>query len=87
MLWEMGSQLIFISPCVYQKRNIHDFHKDFRQEIELYLRAGELVEALNDVQLSGSVPEMLTDIYRDLVAKSFFDKRELTILREWLRFF
>lgn len=87
VLWELGSQLIFLSPCVYQKRNIHDFHKDFRQEIDLYLRAGELVEALKEVRISGSVPAMLTRVYEHLVEKKFFKKSELVILREWLRFF
>lgn len=87
IVWEMNSQLIFLSPCVYQKRNIHDFHKDFKQELELYVRAGELVEALTNIRITGTPAKMLTAVYEDLVKKKFFQKEELSILKEWLRFF
>lgn len=86
ILWEMDSRLIFLSPCVYQKRNIHDFHKDFQQEIDLYLRAGELVEALKNIHLKGSVSKMLINVYENLTKQHFFEKEEIGIVTEWLRY-
>ncbi len=87
ILWELGSRLIFISPSVFQKRNEHDFHKDFKQEIELYLRAGELVEALKEVKLSGTPATMMKAVYTHLTDKAFFKKKELAILDHWLSYF
>lgn len=86
ILWEMGSRLVFLSAGVYQKRNIHDFHKDFRQELDLYLRAGELVDALKNIRLKGTLSKMLMTVYEHLVRQQFFKKEELSIVSEWLRY-
>ena len=38
-LWKMGYSVAYASPVVYQKRNIHNLHKDFMQEVPLYENA------------------------------------------------
>lgn len=35
-LWKSGHTLAYASPVVFQKRNIHNLHRDFVQEIDLY---------------------------------------------------
>jgi len=38
-LWQMGHSVLYASPIVYQNRNSHNLHKDFLQEIPLYVNA------------------------------------------------
>jgi len=83
ILWELGSRLIFISPCVFQKRNEHNLMKDFSDETNLYLKTESMVNVLNELKLSGTIPEMMTKIYTELIKKSFFKKEELKCLKEW----
>ncbi|EKD86436.1 MAG: hypothetical protein ACD_37C00283G0002 [uncultured bacterium] len=85
ILWELNSRLIFLSPSVYQKRNVHDYMKDFVQELELYTKTEDLLITLNKIKLKGNIDVMLIDIYSLLIEKGFFKKKELSILREWLR--
>lgn len=35
-LWKSGYTLAYASPVVYQKRNFHNLHRDFEQEIDIY---------------------------------------------------
>jgi len=85
ILWEHKSRLIFLSPSVYQERNAHNFMKDFSQELDLYLKTEDLVTALAQIKLTGSVDKMLSDVYSLLVKNGFFKKEELLILREWVK--
>ncbi len=87
VLWELDSSLIFISPSVYQERNIHNFMKDFEQELDLYLKTEKLVASLLSLSLKGNVSQMLFQVYSKLVKEEFFKPQELKALKEWLSFF
>jgi hypothetical protein len=87
ILWELKSRVIFTSPSVYQIRNIHNFMKDFYQELDLYLKTEALITELNNLNLKGSQSEMLRTVYKVLVNKEFFKQSELETLDEWLKFF
>lgn len=84
LLWEIDSEMIFISPSVYQKRNIHNFMKDFKDELDLYLKSEELVNSLREIELRGSIENMLISVYKKLVKEKFFQEKELKILETWL---
>lgn len=85
ILWEINSNLIYLSPCVFQKRNAHNFMKDFEDEIDVYLHAESLLQILNTVKLKGSVSEMLITVYEKLVAERFIENKELSSVKEWVR--
>lgn len=85
ILWEMDSKLIFLSPSVYQERNIHNLMRDFQQELDLYLKTGNLLDCLCNLKLSGNTKEMLTQTYTHLARNGFFQNEELRIVREWLK--
>ena len=84
ILWELDSELIFSSPNVYQERNIHDFTKDFNQELDLYTKSEPLIKALELINLSGTTSDMMLKIYEKLIKLNYFKKEEMKILEEWL---
>ena len=84
IIWELGGNIVFLSPCVYQERNRHDFMKDFNEELDLYLRVNNLIELLDSLTLKGSVNNMLYSTYEHLVKNGFFQTQELKILEMWL---
>jgi len=51
-LWKMGLSVSYASPVVYQKRNLHNLHKDFLQEIPLYANAASWCSQLLDIEAS-----------------------------------
>lgn len=85
ILWELDSQLIFLSPCLYQKRNRHNLIRDFYEEIDCYLRSEEMINNLKIIKLKGDIDDMLVCIYRHLIKKNFIEPEELNILYLWLR--
>ena len=85
ILWKLNSRLIFSSPSVYQERNIHDFMKDFYQEYDLYNKSELLIKTLESIELEGTISDMMLKIYKKLISLSFFEKKEIYILKEWLR--
>jgi len=87
ILWELDSRVIFTSPSVYQIRNIHNFMKDFQQEIDLYLKTEGLLKTLDSLVLKGSQNDMLITVYEALIREGYFHKEELSGLNEWLTYF
>lgn len=85
IIWELDSRLLYLSPCVYQKRNPHNYMHDFKDETEVYLHAEELLNLLNSIKLKGNVSEMLIQVYKMLVSEKFIIKRELDAVKEWIR--
>ncbi len=47
----MNASLAFHNSTVYQIRNEHDLMKDFKDELDGYLRVKELAETLEDCKL------------------------------------
>lgn len=84
LVWELGSSVLFLSPSVLQERNPHDYLKDFESEVPLFLHTNKFIEVLESIQLSGSIGEMLIQVYTQLVAEKLMDERELPIVRAWV---
>jgi hypothetical protein len=84
LVWELGGEVLFLSPSVYQERNPHDYLKDFAEEVPLYQRAEEFVRVLEDTPLHGSLEEKMVQVYQALIAKQFLPAGELEILRAWI---
>ena len=72
---------------MWQERNEHNLMRDFKQEVEGYLKNREFCQALQNVDLAPGVDKLSDNIricYEKLVSLSIFDKRELTLLEAWL---
>lgn len=86
-LWELGHGLVFHPPEVIQERNLHDFMRDFEQEVPGYLHNQQIVQMLADLSLvsgAGSVADNLISCYEAMVAKSFIPPEELPLVKAWV---
>ena len=83
ILWEKDLFLGFGEATVYQVRNDHDLFKDFIDELPVYMYVGEVVEILESMTLSGSFPEMLFQVYKELSMHGIVESSELIALNAW----
>jgi hypothetical protein len=85
VLWAAGYHLGFAGATVLQKRNPHDYLKDFESEIPCYLQADRVVQIAKDaVSSEKSISENLLSVYRALSVKGIVSEKELDILSCWL---
>ena len=85
VLWAAGYHLGFAGATVLQKRNPHDYLKDFESEIPCYLQADRVVQIAKDaVSFERSISENLLYVYRALSVKGIVAEKELDILSCWL---
>jgi len=85
VLWAAGYHLGFAGATVLQKRNPHDYLKDFESEIPCYLQADRVVQIAKDaVSSERSISENLLYVYRALSVKGIVSEKELDILSCWL---
>lgn len=85
VLWAAGYRLGFAGATVLQKRNPHDYLKDFESEIPCYLQADRVVQIAEDaVSSERSISENLLYVYRALSVKGIVSEKELDILSCWL---
>ena len=84
LLWILGMHLGFHQATVYQKRNAHDFMRDFKDEVECYLNVKPIVKMINDMDFSGEFTSDILKLYKDLSRAGFVEYREVEILDAWL---
>lgn len=61
-LWKGGYSVAFASPILFQRRNYHNLHNDFLQEIPLYLNANKWCQSLLHVDKAAII-----DCYRSAI--------------------
>lgn len=85
ILWAAGYHLGFAGATVLQKRNPHDYLKDFESEIPCFLSAEITLEIAKKAVKDGkSIPENMTLVYQGLVENGIVSDKELEILSCWL---
>ena len=85
IMWASGFYLAFGEATVLQKRNIHDYLKDFESEIPCYLLSEQVAEiAKANVQANTSISDNLFSVYQALAKAKIVESRELQILEHWL---
>lgn len=85
ILWAAGYHLGFAGATVLQKRNPHDYLKDFESEIPCYLLVENVVQIAKEaVSSEKSIPENQLSVYRSLSDKGIVTDRETEILSCWL---
>ena len=84
ILWQHGYQLGFGKATVIQKRNFHDYLKDFESEIPVYLQSERVFGiALDSIAGASSVEVALKSVYLSLLKHGIVEKRELSLLNLW----
>ena len=87
-LWAMNGVVTFHAAEVIQRRNAHNLLKDFQDEVPGYLTNENICRTLEDLKLERgpeAAGENLVRCYAALVAQGVFPKKELPLLRAWLK--
>lgn len=88
LMWNEGYRLGFGNATVIQKRNPHDYLKDFESEIPCFLYPEKVVDWIKSV-IDGkrSLSENLWRIYNKLHQEGVVSKEDVTLVSLWLKNF
>jgi hypothetical protein len=78
-LHQNGQGVLFFNASVYQERNYHNLMHDFAEEILLYTKTNDLVEALD--RYDGG----FADAFQYLASLHFFKPEEVALFAAWLQ--
>ena len=85
LLWDIDGTLCFVRPQAIQERNMHNYHKDFIDEIMLYTDAGKLVELLRTWQSnSPKLSDRMLELTNTLIKNKFYKSAELNLMQAWI---
>ena len=85
IMWLYGFQLGFLSATVVQKRNPHDYFKDFLSEIPMYEHCEKSVELVEKVvSKNRSITDNLYEAYCEMARHNIVPTGELPVLEAWL---
>lgn len=85
IMWLYGYELGFTNATVVQKRNPHDYFKDFVSEIPMYETTENVIEIVsNSISVENSIENNLSNSYKSLNEAGIVTARELEILDAWL---
>jgi glycosyltransferase involved in cell wall biosynthesis len=87
VLWQHNYRLGFTEATVIQKRNEHDYFKDFESEVPMYLHTEKSLETAAKAVGVGSVKDNLFQAYEALLKINVVEQREMNVLNEWLKVF
>ncbi|MFZ4103049.1 MAG: STELLO glycosyltransferase family protein [Sphingobacterium thalpophilum] len=85
IMWLYGFNLGFTSATVTQKRNPHDYMKDFESEIPMYLYSEKIIELVSaSIFGNRSIEDNLYNAYDTLNKADIVCKQEIQVLEAWL---
>lgn len=86
IMWLYDYQLGFIDATVVQKRNPHDYMKDFISEMPMYQNCERVIELVsNSIARYDSIETNLYNSYKALLDDNLVCKKELVTLEAWLK--
>jgi hypothetical protein len=85
IMWKHGYHLGFTHATVTQKRNPHDYMKDFASEIPMYLHSEKIIDLLSmSVSATRTMSDNLHVAYSLLCQEGIVSKTEMKCLDAWL---
>ncbi len=85
IMWLYGYQLGFTEATVLQKRNPHDYMKDFESEIPMYLHSEKVIDWVSEaISAEFTVGQNLYRAYEALQRVNIVQADELVTLDAWL---
>jgi STELLO glycosyltransferases len=86
IMWLYGYELGFVNATVVQKRNPHDYMKDFISEIPMYEYCDKVVELVsNSISKSESIANNLRNAYKALLLGGIVCELELKMVEIWCK--
>ena len=84
-MWLYGYELGFTNATVIQKRNPHDYYKDFISEIPMYQTTEDVIEIVaSSVCKENSIECNLYNSYSALYTEGIVKSNEMVVLEGWL---
>jgi len=85
LMWHYGYELGFTTATVIQKRNPHDYMKDFVSEIPMYETGEQVIQWVSEsIDPAASLHQNLKNAYVRLEREGVVEAKELTSLENWL---
>jgi hypothetical protein len=86
IMWLYNYHLGFTNATVVQKRNPHDYFKDFISEIPMYETCEKVIEITsNNISTNLSIESNLYNVYNALLNQKIVETREMKTLEDWLK--
>jgi hypothetical protein len=86
IMWLYDYQLGFVNATVIQKRNPHDYMKDFLSEIPMYKDCEKTVElVMSSISKADSIETNLYNSYHSLLKNGIVCDSEMITLEAWLK--
>ena len=86
IMWLYNYELGFTNATVVQKRNPHDYMKDFISEIPMYQYTEKVIELVSSsISSSESIETNLYKAYKSLQKENIVCEKELITLEAWLK--
>jgi hypothetical protein len=86
IMWLYDYQLGFVNATVVQKRNPHDYMKDFISEIPMYLHCEKVIEIVSKSIVScESIETNIYNAYKSLFEENIICDKEMITLEAWLK--
>ncbi|HEY0042101.1 MAG TPA: STELLO glycosyltransferase family protein, partial [Flavisolibacter sp.] len=86
IMWLNDCHLGFVDATVVQKRNPHDYFKDFVSEIPMYLHSDKIVDITTGaISSANSMHDNLYNAYEALLRHDIIEEKELPVLQAWLK--
>lgn len=86
IMWLYDYHLGFTDATVVQKRNPHDYFKDFISEIPMYQHSRNVVEIVSTcISASQSIEDNLYNAYHQLLKSEIVVAEEMVTLEAWLK--
>lgn len=86
IMWAAGYQLGFTDATVIQKRNEHDYMKDFVSEIPMYESGEKVIELVSKViSVDNTISNNLFNSYQELLKNNIVEMKEMKTLEAWLK--
>ena len=80
---QQSLSLVFVPPYIDQHRNVHDYLKDFNDEIDLYQKSDKLLAWMSkDIQT-----DSLLVLYKEMYERGYLEEKDLPFISAWIKTF
>lgn len=83
---DLDLQIAILPAQVTQERNEHNYLGDMDAELDLYFKAGKLIDFLSSwTSKSSNIPERMEQLWIDLYERDYIDLNDVHVAQLWLK--
>ena len=80
---QQALSLVFVPPYIDQHRNVHDYLKDFNDELDIYQKSDKLLTWLGyNIQT-----ESMLELYKEMYERGYLEEKDLHFIAAWIKTF